>query len=255
MPAENRLIVALDVQTIAEANKLVSQLKDLVGMFKVGSQLFAVAGPDFVRRTIDAGNRVFLDLKFHDIPYQVAAAARHAAELGVSLFTVHASGGAEMMQRAVNSVSEVAQQKQTPRARIVAVTVLTSMDALTLTQIGINESPIDSATRLARLAEASGVDGVVSSPREASTIRSVTRPGFLIVTPGIRPASGLGENRYEDQKRVATPALALSAGADYLVIGRPITASPDPVTAAQGILDEIRSASENHTEQATAQNV
>jgi orotidine-5'-phosphate decarboxylase len=242
LSVKDKLIVALDVQTIADAHELVSQLKNVVGMFKVGSQLFTMAGPDFVRRTIDAGNNVFLDLKVHDIPHQVAGAARSMAELGVSLFTLHASGGSEMMRRAVDAVSEVAQRRQTPRSRIIAVSVLTSIDGSTLTQIGINDSPANAVIRLVKLAEASGVDGIVCSPQEASEIRSLTKPGFLIVTPGIRPASSTGENKKEDQKRVATATLALRAGADYLVVGRPITSAPYPVAAAQRILDEMQAA-------------
>jgi orotidine-5'-phosphate decarboxylase len=241
---KDKLIVALDVQTIAEANKLVAQLKDVVGMFKIGSQLFAMAGPEFVKSTIESGQKVFLDLKFHDIPHQVAGAARVAAEFGVSLFTVHASGGAEMMRRAVDAVSEVAAQRQMTRSRIVAVSVLTSMDASTLAQIGVNDSPADSVMRLVKLAEASGVDGVVSSANEAAQIRTLTTPGFVIVTPGIRTASGAEVNKTEDQKRVATAALALNAGADYLVVGRPITSAPDPVAAAHRILAEMHSTCE-----------
>lgn len=235
MKPKDKLIVALDVENISAANTLIANLKDVVGMFKVGSQLFTMAGPKLVESIINAGNRVFLDLKFHDIPHQVAGAARSAAELGVSLFTVHASGGGEMMRRAVDSVSEVAERKQSERSRIVAVTVLTSMDATSLTQIGINDSPANSVSRLVKLAQDSGVDGVVASPQEAAAIRSQTKSGFLIVTPGIRPTDTIND----DQKRVATPAAALNAGADYLVIGRPITSAADPVASANKIVEEI----------------
>jgi orotidine-5'-phosphate decarboxylase len=205
-------------------------------MFKIGSQLFTLAGPQFVKDIVASGARVFLDLKFHDIPHQVAGAARSAAQLGVSLFTVHASGGSEMMRRAVEAASEVAEREGTNRSAVLAVSVLTSMDANTLSQIGVNSSPEESVLRLVKLAEQSGVDGVVASPQEAATIRAtVANRKFLIVTPGIRPAG----NDAGDQRRVATPAAALAAGADYLVVGRPITAAADPVAAARQILSDM----------------
>jgi orotidine-5'-phosphate decarboxylase len=238
LSAKDKLIVALDVATISEANKLVDQLKDIVGMFKIGSQLFTSAGPQLVETIINAGNRVFLDLKFHDIPHQVAGAARVAAELGVSLFTIHASGGTEMMKRAVEAVSEVAEKNAPTRTRIVAVSVLTSMNAASLEQIGLRDSPADSVERLVKLAEAAGVDGVVSSPQEAAAIRAMTRPNFLIVTPGIRS----GSDSAGDQKRVATAASAIRAGASYLVVGRPITEAGDPLSAAQALVSEIEAA-------------
>jgi len=250
LKVKDKLIVALDVSTVAEANKLISELKDVVGMFKVGSQLFATAGPAFVKSIIDGDNKVFLDLKFHDIPHQVAGAARVAAELNVSLFTLHASGGTEMMKRAVDAVCEVAEQKRTSRSRILAVTVLTSMDATGLAEIGINGSPAETVARLVRLAETAGVDGVVSSANEAPAIRSFTKPDFLIVTPGIRPSDSTNA---DDQKRVATAANALRAGASYLVVGRPITSASDPARAAQAIVDEL--ATVDNSEQANAMNV
>ena len=208
-------------------------------MFKVGSQLFTLAGPRLVEAIIKAGNKVFLDLKFHDIPHQVAGASRVVAELGVSLFTIHASGGTEMMKRAVDSVAEVSERAGVERSQIVAVSVLTSMDAAALAEIGVNTSPAESVAKLVKLAESAGVDGVVASPREAATTRSTTREGFLIVTPGIRPS----ETANEDQKRVATPAAALRDGADYLVIGRPITSAADPVAAANSIVAEMEAVS------------
>ena len=247
---QDKLIVALDVPA-RDATKLVEQLKDVVGMFKVGSQLFTTIGPSIVEEIIKTGNRVFLDLKFHDIPHQVAGSARVAAELGVSLFTVHASGGTEMMKRAVDAVSEVAERKGAARSRIVAVTVLTSIDAATLGEIGISDSAGSTVERLARLSQSAGVDGVVSSPNEAATIRAITNPDFLIVTPGIRPKM---TTPGDDQKRVATPSYALNAGADYLVVGRPITSAPDPAAAAAGIVAEMEAAA-NDKEQASASNV
>ena len=235
----DKLIVALDVETPAQAFALVTQLRGVAGMFKIGSQLFTLAGPQIVKDVVASGAKVFLDLKFHDIPHQVAGAARSAAQLGVSLFTVHASGGAEMMRRAAEAVAEVAEREGTARPAVLAVSVLTSMDASALAQIGISSSPEESVLRLVKLAEQSGVDGVVASPQEAAKIRAtVTNQKFLIVTPGIRPSGG----GLDDQRRVATPEAALQAGADYLVVGRPITAAPDPVAAAQQIAAEMERA-------------
>jgi len=238
LSAKDKLIVALDVPTVAEANTLVEQLKDVVGMFKVGSQLFTSVGPSLVETIIEKGNAVFLDLKFHDIPHQVAGAARAAAELGVSLFTIHASGGAEMMERAVEAVMDVAEKNATTRTRIVAVSVLTSMDATSLEQVGVKDSPADAVRRLVKLSQDSGVDGAVCSPQEAQLIRSIAGPNFLIVTPGIRSAA----NSAGDQKRIATAASAISSGASYLVVGRPITEALDPASAAQAIISEIETA-------------
>ena len=202
MPSKNKLIIALDVETPTAALDLVEQLHSVAGMFKVGSQLFTAAGPQIVRDIIAHDSQVFLDLKFHDIPHQVAGAARSAAELGVSLFTIHASGGEEMMKRAVDSVNEV-EAKTGVRSNVLAISVLTSIDETVLKQIGVISTPAESVLRLVKLAEASGVDGVVASPQEIESIRqTVSNPEFLIVTPGIRPAT----IESGDQKRVATPA-------------------------------------------------
>jgi orotidine-5'-phosphate decarboxylase len=243
LTAKDKLIVALDVETESDALALVAGLSEVVGMFKVGSQLFTSIGPQIVKQIVASGNRVFLDLKFHDIPHQVAGAARAAAQLGVSMFTVHASGGSEMMRRAADAVFEVAEREQSKRAAIVAVSVLTSMDTQALAQIGLTDSPAEIVTRLVTLAEASGVDGVVASPLEVQSIRrQVTNPGFLIVTPGIRPADVSTTVKAEDQKRIATPRSALAAGASYLVVGRPITGAKDPAAAAQAIVAEMENA-------------
>ena len=240
MTAKDKLIVALDVDTPAKAFDLVKELHSVAGMFKIGSTLFTLAGPQIVRDIIARDSKVFLDLKFHDIPHQVAGAARSAAELGVSLFTIHSSGGSEMMRRAVDSVNEVA-AKGGIRARVLAISVLTSIDASILSQIGVSSSPSESVMRLVRLAEDSGVDGVVASPQEIKTIRDiVSNPEFLVVTPGIRPSTNEPEG--EDQKRVATPGAAIAAGASYLVVGRPITGAPDPVAAAIQIVAEMQEA-------------
>ena len=235
MQNKDKLIVALDVDSAERAVELVNELRDVAGMFKIGSTLFTAVGPQIVKQIIGSGSRVFLDLKFHDIPHQVAGAARSAAELGVSLFTIHASGGSEMMKRAADAVAEVAERNGTPRSRVLAISVLTSVDEAILSEIGVAGSPAESVLRLVKLAESSGVDGVVASPQEVTSIRSnVANPEFLVVTPGIRPATA-----EDDQRRVATPAAALAAGADYLVIGRPITGAPDPAAAARAILDDM----------------
>jgi orotidine-5'-phosphate decarboxylase len=247
LAAKDKLIIALDVDTPAQALDLVNQLHSVAGMFKVGSQLFTSAGPQIVRDIIALDAKVFLDLKFHDIPHQVAGAARSAAELGVSLFTIHASGGSEMMRRAVDAVT-VAGEKGGTRAAVLAISVLTSMDATTLSQIGVTATPSESVNRLVKLAEASGVDGVVASPHEIESIRqAVSNPKFLVVTPGIRPANNATTR--EDQKRVATPAAAIAAGASYLVVGRPITGASDPVAAAHAIVAEMETSQTNGTVQ------
>lgn len=240
---KDKLIIALDVETPAKALELVKQLHSAAGMFKVGSQLFTAAGPQIVRDILALDTKVFLDLKFHDIPHQVAGAARSAAELGVSLFTIHASGGSEMMHRAVDSVNEVA-AKSGMRSAVLAISVLTSMDTNALSQIGVTSSPAESVLRLVQLAEAAGVDGVVSSPQEIEKIRAtVARQEFLVVTPGIRPAT----NEAEDQKRVATPGAAIAAGASYLVVGRPITGAADPLAAAAEIVAEMEQSAKART--------
>jgi len=234
LPAKDKLIVALDVETPIKALDLVKELRSVAGMFKVGSQLFTAAGPQIVRDIIALDAKVFLDLKFHDIPHQVAGAARSAAELGVSLFTIHASGGSEMMRRAVDAVAAVGNE-----TAVLAISVLTSIDANILAQIGITSTPSESVLRLVKLAESAGVDGVVASPQEIKSIRdAISNPNFLVVTPGIRPA----QSDSADQKRVATPATAIAAGASYLVVGRPITGASDPVAAAQQIVSEMEGA-------------
>jgi orotidine-5'-phosphate decarboxylase len=236
LSAKDKLIIALDVETRTKALELVKQLHGVAGMFKVGTTLFTSAGPQIVRDILAHDSKVFLDLKFHDIPHQVAGAARAAAELGVSLFTVHASGGSEMLRQAVNSVNKVAEKSGT-RAKVLAITVLTSIDGQTLAEIGVNSSLSESVQRLAKLAEASGVDGVVASPQEIEAIRrTIPRPKFLVVTPGIRPAT----TDSADQKRVATPAAAIAAGASFIVVGRPITGAPDPLAAAHQIVAEMQ---------------
>lgn len=238
LTAKDRLIVALDVDSLRQALALVNILHDLVGMFKIGSQLFTAAGPEIVSEIVRTGNRVFLDLKFHDIPNTVASAAVAATRLGVSIFNVHASGGREMMRRTTDAVSEVATNEGLKRPSVIAVTVLTSSDATMLSEVGIGSGPETQVRRLSLLAEASGMDGVVASPHEVAVVRStVMSSGFLIVTPGVRPAGAA----LDDQKRVMTPAQAIRAGADYIVVGRPITSAKDPVESAWQILEEMES--------------
>lgn len=236
---QNKLIVALDVETVQLARELLSKLREHVGMFKVGSQLFTAAGPEIVRDIIRSGSRVFLDLKFHDIPNTVATAGVEATRLGVSIFNVHASGGSEMMQRTAEAVSRAADAEGLTRPAVIAVTVLTSADASTLADTGILSDPQSQVLRLAALAAESGMNGVVASPLEVAPIRSVVKhPDFLIVTPGVRP----GGSPVHDQKRVLSPGEAISAGADFLVVGRPITGAKDPAAAVMQIVAEMESA-------------
>lgn len=236
--AKNKLIVALDVETAQQARELASTLRDIVGMFKIGSQLFTAAGPDLVREIIKAGSRVFLDLKFHDIPNTVAAAAVEATRLGVSIFNVHASGGSEMMRRTAEAAAHTAETEGLARPAVIAVTVLTSADSALLKSIGTTVELEEHVRRLAVLAADSMMDGVVASPNEVHLIRSaVNKPDFLIVTPGVRPSNTAAQ----DQRRIMTPAQAIKAGADYLVVGRPIIAAPNPIKAALAIVQDIES--------------
>jgi orotidine-5'-phosphate decarboxylase len=234
--ARNKLIVALDVETVAEARRIVSQLRGIVGMFKIGSQLYTAAGPDLVKEIVVMDEQVFLDLKFHDIPNTVAAAGVEATRLGVSIFNVHAVGGSEMMRRTADAVTAAAQSEGLSKPAIIAVTILTSSNDETLKEIGLASGPEEAVKHLALLTESAGLNGVVASPREIGTIRATVQSSdFLIVTPGIRPAGAA----YDDQKRVTTPADAIRAGADYIVIGRPVLKSADIVRAAQSIIDEM----------------
>ena len=238
----NKLIVALDVENAQKARELFHALRGIVGMFKIGSQLFTAAGPDLVREIVSAGERVFLDLKFHDIPNTVAAAGIEATRLGVSIFNLHAAGGSEMMRRTAQAVAECADSERLTRPLIIAVTVLTSADVSTLAEVGSSLTPAELVPRFALLADACGMDGVVASPQEISIIRSaVKKPDFLVVTPGVRP----GGASLFDQKRVTTPREAMIAGADYVVVGRPILGAADPTQAAQQIVDEMESSVAN----------
>ena len=230
-----QLLVALDVESGARAVALARSLRDIAGGFKIGSRLFTLEGPGLVRQLVDSGVNVFLDLKFHDIPNTVASAAESASRLGVSIFNVHALGGGEMMRAAADSVKDRGILWMT-RPAVLGVTVLTSMDESNLAEVGVNTDMNSEVVRLATLARDSGLDGVVASPREIRLIREfVASEGFIILTPGIRPAgSATG-----DQKRTATPLDAIRDGADFLVIGRAITSSDNPRAVAQRLLDEI----------------
>ena len=226
----NPIIAALDVPDAEAALNLARQLAPVVGAFKIGKELFVSAGPDIVRAIRDEGGAVFLDLKFHDIPNTVARAVAAAAQLDVAMLTIHTSGGRNMMVAA-----EAAAQEMDNPPLVLGVTVLTSMNGNDLQEIGITEDPAAQVERLAQLAREAGLRGLVCSPREISTLRKVLPREVQLVTPGIRPkGSDAG-----DQKRTLTPAEAITAGADWLVIGRPITAAKDPFAAAEEILESL----------------
>lgn len=231
----NPILVALDVSSAREALAMADTLRGTVGGYKVGSQLFTAEGPDIVRALTMRGDTVFLDLKFHDIPNTVAGAITSASRLGAWMMNVHACGGPAMMTAAKDAADRVA-SAGAARPVVIAVTVLTSMDAATLHAIGVDRSPLDQVVRLARMAQDSGVDGVVASPLETAAIRKACGPDFLIVTPGIR--GGAAGDAKNDQSRTMTPSEAVTAGASYLVVGRPITGASDPVAAARQIADD-----------------
>jgi orotidine-5'-phosphate decarboxylase len=232
-----QLLVALDVDSGARALELASQLRDLAGGFKVGSRLFTAEGPDLVKRLVGSGANVFLDLKFHDIPNTVAQAVEAAVSTGVWMLNVHASGGVPMMQAAARAGAEAATREGRRRPLIIGVTVLTSMDDATLRATGVQRPLLEQVVTLARMAQDAGLDGVVASPQETAEIRSACGPDFSIVTPGIRGASaGTARN---DQSRTMGPAEAVSAGASYIVVGRPIIAATDPRSAAAAIAEEL----------------
>ncbi|MGB4503468.1 MAG: orotidine-5'-phosphate decarboxylase [Syntrophaceticus sp.] len=234
MQTKDRLIVALDVPEREHALELVSKVHDCCGMFKIGLEPFCNFGPAFVEEIQDRGGKIFLDLKFHDIPRTVAQAGRAAARLGVEMFNVHIAGGREMMKAVVEAVREETAGKKAPK--ILGVTVLTSLGAEELPRdLGINRSPLEQVIFWAKEAKECGLSGVVASPKEISAIREHCGRNFLIVTPGIRPA-GAGTG---DQKRISTPADAVRNGVDYIVVGRPIVQAPDPRQAALDIVKEM----------------
>lgn len=231
----DRIIVALDVDSPAEARQIVGELAGRVGAFKVGLQLFTAAGPEFVRELVAAQERIFLDLKFHDIPNTVASAAVEAAKMGVWMFNVHVSGGGEMMRETVHRVNEYCEANNARRPLIIGVTVLTSSDDNTLAEIGVEANSERQVLRLATLAAECGLDGVVASAREAAAIRAtIAKDDFVIVTPGIRPAFATTD----DQRRVTTVREGVDSGASYLVIGRPLIRAKDRVAALEMIASE-----------------
>ena len=235
------LIVALDFDSLSTALKFARTVADVVGMFKIGNQLFTSAGPEAVKQVAALGNGVFLDLKFHDIPNTVAGAVLGAAAMpGVQLVNVHASGGPAMLEAAAQAIS-AGVPMGADRPRLLAVTILTSMDQKTMREVGISGSPLARAVKLAQLAKKCGSDGVVASVQEAKAIRKACGREFLIVTPGVRPAEKDAAKKKDDQARTATPAQAIKAGADYIVVGRPIIAAADARAAAQAVVDEIAS--------------
>ena len=233
----DRLIIALDVESHEKAIYFMRLLKKDVRTFKVGLELFVSAGPDLVRQVIDEGCRVFLDLKLHDIPNQVSKAAATATRMGVSMMTLHALGGWKMMHTAAEAAAEAATRLGIPKPLLLGVTVLTSLDEAQLRLTGISGTLSSVVHRLACIAEASGMDGVVASAQEAKLIRESLPLGFVLVTPGVRP---IGSHAH-DHARTMAPSKALEQGADYLVVGRPVLESADPRHAAQLILAEIGS--------------
>jgi orotidine-5'-phosphate decarboxylase len=236
----DQLLVALDVATRAEADALAATLRGAVGGFKIGNRLFTAEGPAAVRALTERRDRVFLDLKFHDIPHTVATAVAAATDLGVWMVNVHAAGGLKMMEAAREAARSTAAKRGTPPPLVIAVTVLTSMNEEGLRQTGVQSPLLDHVARLAALTQEAGLDGVVASARETAIIRRTCGSEFLIVTPGIR--GGAASDARNDQERTMTPAEALAAGASYLVVGRPITAAPDPRDAARRIAESVTGA-------------
>jgi orotidine-5'-phosphate decarboxylase len=235
---KDRIIFALDVEHFAEAQHWVTLLKDHVGLFKVGKQLFTHAGPKVVDMIRQKNQSVFLDLKFHDIPNTVARAGEEATKLNVSMFDLHALGGLEMMRKTVGASHAKAKELGVPKPLILAVTILTSMDEETLKDVGIQGPILEEVGKLASLAQKAGIDGVVASPKEIAIIRQRCGEGLLIVTPGIRDPS----EKKDDQKRTLSPREAITAGANYLVIGRPIKEAKDPLKAVEKIVNDIAEA-------------
>jgi len=236
-PYKQKLMLALDVDSREKAEEWVHKLKVHIGFFKVGLQLFTKEGPELVRSIRARGGKIFLDVKYHDIPNTVAKACEAAAGLGVDFVNVHALGGKAMMKAAADALKATSERMRLPRPRLLAVTILTSHDAASVKKdIGLRGRPDAEVVRLALAAKAAGCDGVVCSPREIKLVRKACGAGFLIVTPGVRQAGGTKH----DQKRTLTAGQALAAGADYLVVGRPITGAEDPQAAVQAIARDMR---------------
>jgi orotidine-5'-phosphate decarboxylase len=234
----DKLLVALDVESADRAMQLVTTLRGVAGGFKVGNRLFTSEGPALVRRIVDAGSRVFLDLKYHDIPNTVEQAVEAAVQTGAWMINVHASGGLAMMQAAARAARDMSATVNRPAPLMIAVTVLTSMDQDALRGVGVERPVLDQVIALATLAQQAGLQGVVASAQETPAIRKACGPGFQIVTPGIRGAAA-NAPKGDDQSRTMGPAEAIRAGASYIVVGRPIIASADPRGAAEAIVEEL----------------
>lgn len=237
MDPKDRLIIALDVDTKEKALAIVEKLKNYVRLFKVGFELFSSCGPEIVEEVSRKGCGVFLDLKYHDIPNTVSKAAASVTKLGTFMINVHALGGYDMMKKTADAVRVQAARLKIPKPKVIAVTILTSMDEIALKSVGIRESMGDEVLCLARLAQSAGLDGIVASPAEIKLLRVSLGREFLIVTPGVRPVWASAG----DQKRIATPKDAIADGADYIVVGRPVTDSLDMVEAVRKITEEIQS--------------
>lgn len=238
--AKQKLCLALDVDSTKQAVDLAKDLKDYVGLFKIGSEIFLSEGPGIVKAVADVGGPVFLDLKFHDIPNTVARAARIATRLGVAMFNVHATGGHEMITAAATAAHEEAERLGVHAPFVLAVTVLTSINEALLHNDLLIQAPLqDAVLHLATMSKAAGATGVIASPKEISLIRDACGSDFLIITPGIRPTWATAG----DQKRITTPTDAIKMGSDYIVVGRPILDADNPARAAQSIMEEIMDAS------------
>lgn len=230
---KEKIIVALDVETVSEAREIVGELREEVGAFKIGLQLFTSVGSSFVKELVESGVKIFLDVKFHDIPNTVAKASIEVARLGVWMFNIHALGGGEMIFKTVETVAEVCERENLEKPKIIGVTILTSSNQETLNQIGIEKEITSQVLNLAQVSAKYGLDGVVASPLETNLIRNEIGKDFLIVTPGIRPKL----ETKDDQKRVTTAKEAVELGSDYVVIGRPILKAKDRLAAVRQIFN------------------